>query len=77
MMTVSKIVYRFFKSAGEPATDSASRTASMTVFQSPNAGCLNNRASGYHGLSVRSSNHRQHVSKRFMIHTGLPIAPAR
>ena len=32
---------------------------------------------GYQGLSLRSSNHRQQVSNRLSIHTGLPSAPAR
>jgi len=49
----------------------------MTPAQSPGDFCWNNRTVGYHGLSVRPDNQRQHWSYRFKIHTGLPSAPAR
>ena len=47
------------------------------VRRSPGLGWRNWRNVGYHGLSLRSSSHRQHVSKRLSSHTGLPSAPAR
>src|SRR5450759_2178618 len=52
-------------------------TFAITLDQSPVTGCLNSLAVGYHGLSSRSSSHRQSQLNGNNIHTGLPIAPAR
>ena len=52
-------------------------TVATTPSQSPDRGCRNSRAVGYHGLSSRSSIQRQSGTKGSNIHTGLPSAPAR
>src|SRR5277367_746713 len=56
---------------------SAAVTSAMTVSHAPGVCCLNRRADGYQGLSVRLSIQRQSDAFGSMIQTGLPIAPAR
>ena len=56
---------------------SSACTASMTAGHFPGSGCRNRRSVGYHGLSLRPSNQRQHGSKRSSSQTDLPSAPAR
>ena len=49
----------------------------MTLSQSSLLSWLYNVAVGYQGLSVRCESHRQQVSNRLRIETGLPKDPAR
>jgi len=49
----------------------------MTDPQSRNAGCLNNRIVGYHGVSERLSIQRQSGEYWIIVQTGFPIAPAK
>ena len=55
----------------------ASTTRLITPSQSPGVSWMKRRADGYHGESVRPRSHRQQVSKRDKIQTGLFSAPAR
>lgn len=55
----------------------AAAAASTGALQSPAWDWRNNRMLGYQGLSVRSNIHRQSGTLEIIVHTGLPIAPAR
>ena len=54
---------------------SASFTDTTTENQSPDCGCLNRRAVGYHGLSSRSTSQRQSGLCSSRIHVGSASAP--
>ena len=55
----------------------STQTSSVTVDHSPLLFCLNNRAVGYHGESLRSNNHRQSGLNGNSTQIGLLKAPAR
>src|SRR5215510_5518068 len=55
----------------------SAHTSPITVDQSPLVACLNNRAVGYHGESLRSNNHRQSGLNGKSTQVALPKAPAR
>src|SRR6516162_5843322 len=65
---VDAVLYAEAKQTGEPGIDG---NLEGRYFW------RNRRTLGYHGLSLRSSSQRQSGAKGSMIHTGLPIAPAR
>src|SRR3569833_1434810 len=56
--------------------DKAAATFSIVEAQSPGRGCRNRRMDGYHGVSLRSTDHRQSGPYGWTVHTGLLSAPA-